>query len=835
MNTVANQAATGMRTLQLKIGGMSCSFCAHSIERALRREPGVAEVHVSLAHEEALVRYTPGLTDAGRIRSTLTDLGFTLGDPRREAAAEEQRAAIRREATDLALAASAALLLLAAMTAMWLGWWQMRDWHAWTAWGVATAVFAGNGRRILRMAWGAARRGIANQHVLLAVAALGAYLGGLLGTPLPGLAWYGFVGFPAVDFFGVVVLLTTYHLLSGWVSLRVRTKASASVRRLLALQPATATVLRDGVERVLPSAEVVVGDRVRVRPGERVAVDGAVVAGASAVDESLVTGEPLPSDKGPGSRVIGGSINQTGSLLVEATGVGEASFLNRVARQVEEAKAMKPGIVVLVDRVLRYYVPTVLTIALGALLFWGLLAPAGWSVEPPWVRAIYAAVTVLVMGYPCALGMATPLALIRGGGMAAERGILIRSGEAFQLLKDLTHVVLDKTGTVTEGRPRLVEVLPCAPFDRAEVLRLAAAAEAPSEHPLARAIVTAATAAGVTLPAYSEFRAVTGCGVTARVEGRRVTVGTARYVAGAGIPVAALAATLEAQQAAARTVVLLVVEQAVAGVIAIADTLKPEARATVGDLLAQGLALLLVSGDNRAATAAIAREVGIEQVHAEVLPDGKAAIVRDLQACGARVAMVGDGINDAPALMQADVGIAIGAGTDIAIESSDVVLIGRRLGAVPDALRIGASSYRKTVQNLWLAFLFNGVGVPLAASGVVHPSWAMLAMALSVSTVLLNSFGGRLLAPGRGRPSPPAAGAPEPRSTEALESVLIAVPGIHCPACLETIQAHLQQVPGVRSVGGDAGRKTVTVTRLPGTAEDATLRAAIRALGYRVA
>ncbi len=745
--------AAPVDTLQLKIGGMSCSFCANSIERALAREAGVAKVHVSLAHEEALVRFRPAETDATRIKRTLRDLGFTIRDPRRVRAFEEQAAEIRREAVDLAGAAAAAALLFIAMSAMWLELWQMRDWHAWAAWALATGVSGWNGRRIARMAWGAARRGIANQHVLLSIGVIGAYLGGVLGAPIPVLDWYGFVGFPAVDFFGVVVFLTAYHLLSGWVSLKVRTKASESVRKLLDMQPPTARVVRDGRELEVPIEAVVLADRVRIRPGERIPVDGRVLTGASAVDESIVTGESIPVEKSAGETVIGGAINQTGTLLVEVTRIGEQSFLNQVARQVEEAKAMKPGIVVAVDRVLKVYVPVVLAVALLALVFWG-LAPAAWTAGPGWVRAIYAAVTVLVMGYPCALGMATPLALIRGGGMAAERGILIRSGEAFQILTEISHVMLDKTGTLTEGKPELVDAIGLTDLDPAGLLCLAAAAEAPSEHPLGRAIVAAAERQGIDYPDCAEFRAMPGAGVRATVDGRRVLVGTAALLGTEGIDVEPSLAALAQQQDRGRTAVVLAVDGAVASVLALADAVKPDAAAAVAALGARGLAVSLVTGDNRTTAAAVASAVGIERVAAELTPGDKAARIRELQAGGARVAMVGDGINDAPALMQADVGVAIGGGADIAIESSDIVALGNRLGAVVDGFAIGAASYRKTVQNLILAFLFNGVGVPLAATGLVEPSWAMVAMALSISAVLANSFGARLLA----KPLRPPAG-----------------------------------------------------------------------------
>jgi len=814
-------------TLQLKIGGMSCSFCANSIEKALFKEPGVEEVHVSLAHEEALVRYRADRVTPTTIKETMRALGFIIRDPNKVGVFDEQQQAERDERRDLMIAATCAVTLLLAMASMWLDLWQMRNWHVWTAWAIASFVFLYNGRRIIRMAWGAARRGITNQHVLLSIGAIGAYIGGVLGAPLPFLDWYGFVGFPAVDFFGVVVFLTTYHLLSGYISMLVRTRASESVRKLLDMQPPTARVVRDGVEQEIDIEQVVVGDRVRIRPGEKVPVDGRVVEGESSIDESLVTGEPIPTEKRSGSEVIGGSINQTGTLLVEVLRIGDESFLRQVARHVEEAKAMKPGIIVLVDRVLKHYVPIVLGISLAALLFWG-FTPDAWSAEPHWVRAIYAAVTVLVMGYPCALGMATPLALIRGGGMAAERGILIRSGEAFQTLKDVTHVVLDKTGTITEGRPSVTEIEPLGAIDRDQLLRIAATIEGPSEHPLGRAIVAAATDEGVALGQCDDFRSVTGAGVEATVDGRKVLAGTRRFLDSQGIPTDAAAARLTRHEENAHTAILIAIDGAVVGIIAISDAIKADAAAAIAEMRARGLVPLLVTGDNRRTASAVARQVGIEQLQAEVLPQQKAAIVRELQAAGGRVAMVGDGINDAPALMQADVGIAIGAGTDIAIESSDVIIIGNRVGAILDARDIGAASYRKTVQNLWLAFTFNGIGVPLAFTGLVHPAWAMLAMAASVSTVLANSFGGRLLL----RPSTAPTAAVDPAD---LQQLSISVPGIHCHACVETIEAHLSTATGVVRVAGDARQKSVQVAYAADQVSADELRAQIKGLGYEVA
>jgi len=552
---------------------------------------------------------------------------------------------------------------------------------------------------------------------------------------------------------------------------------------------------------------------VRVWPGEQIPVDGEVVDGLSAVNESLVTGESLPSEKGIGDEVIGGSINGSGTLLVRVTRVGEESFLQRVARYVEEARAMKPGILQLVDRVLKVYVPVVLVFAAVALAIWtlGAYVIAG---EPNLTRALFAALAVLVMGYPCALGMATPLAMIRGGGLAAEKGILMRSGEAFQVFKDVSKVVLDKTGTITKGEPRVVEVISLKRTTRPEetatqtsdagyqdvekVLRLAASAESRSEHPLARAVVRHAESLGLALSDPEEFQAHPGFGVLAKVSGQTVLVGSLAYLQQKHVDLSQAASSATSMQERGQTVVGVAIEGELLGLIGITDTIKDDAAQAVARIREAGLEPIMITGDNARTARAVAAEVGITEVMAEVLPDEKAEQVRRLQRQGYRVAMVGDGINDAPALMQADVGIAIGAGTDIAIESSDIILVGDRLTGVVDAYYISRSSYRKTVQNLTLAFSFNGVGIPLAATGLLHPIWAMIAMAASVSAVLINSFAGRLL--------------PKTRTQVAeVKSITLQVPGIHCEGCLKRIKERLEKQPGVQSVSGDLTEKKVTV------------------------
>ena len=737
METVTQDTSLELRRLQLKIGGMSCSFCTESIRKALARAEGVHEVHVSLAHAEALLIYDPAKVTPEALKGTLHSLGFTIQDPRKTRAYEEQQEELARARSRLLQAVTLSGAALALMLAMRLGAAMVEPLSRWVLLADALLVVFGVGAPILSMAVAALRRGILNQHVLLELGAFAGLAGGLLGFVSP--------TFPAGDFLAVATFVTTYHLLSGYTSLWLRVRSSRAVQRLLDLQPAVARQVRpDGEEEEVPLEAVHLGDLVRVRPGERVPVDGEVVGGASSVDESIVTGESLPVEKGVGDEVTGGSLNQDGTLLVRVTRVGEASFLQQVARQIEEARAIKPGILHLTDAVLSVYVPAVLAFAALGLFLWT-LGRVAVGQPPDWPRAVYAMLAVLVMGYPCALGMAAPLAMIRGGGMAAERGILMRSSEAFELLKDVTHVVFDKTGTLTQGKPEVVGVRLVGSHRADEVCTAVASAEALSEHPLARAIVREADRRGVDLHQAKNFLAVPGRGVTARVAGRRILVGSPHFVASEGVDLAQMWTWIEAERSSGRTVVAAALAGEVAAVFSLADVPKEDAAETVRRLREAGLVPILLSGDDARTARGVAAQVGIETVVANLLPAEKAAQIRRLQEEGHRVAMVGDGINDAPALTQADVGIAIGAGTDIAIESSDVVLTGDRLGGVLDAYFIGRNSYRKTVQNLTLAFAFNGIGVPLAATGGVHPVWAMLAMVLSVSTVFLNSLGGSLL------------------------------------------------------------------------------------------
>ena len=773
----------GQARIRARIAGLHCSLCTGTIEKALGRMQGVQQVAVSLTHEQALIDYETAVITPEEILSALRDIGYDLYDPRKLRSFEDEEADLVLEGVRLlgAVTASlAAIALILTVSGLWsllvpgsvvalmvpvsyavlrpagqaralLGslavltpaallyagravGWIGEPGAGWLTGVLALVVVFAVAPHILRMAYQAARRGILNQHVLLEVGAFAGIAGGVIG--LSGV----FGDYPTASFFAVTVLVANYHIFSEWLSLLVKTRSSQSVKKLLDLQPDTARVVRGGAERDVAIAQVAAGDLVRVRPGERVPVDGEVREGFSVVDVSLVTGEPVPAEVGPGDEVVGGSINGAGSLLVAATRVGTESFLAQVVRHVEDARALKPGILHLVDRVLRVYTPTVLIVSGLALVGW---LAGSWALtgEPDVRRGVFAALGVLVMGYPCAVGIAAPLAIVRAAGEAADRGIIMRTGEAFQTFGQVSVVLLDKTGTLTEGRPDVRVIL--ALDDEENLLRLAAAAESSSEHPLARAIVAFAEIGGLILPTAQDFTSLTGLGVTARIEGRDILVGRPQLLTDRGVDLAPLTESIARLEQAGHTVVAVAVDQAALGVIALGDQLRTDAVEALVELTADGLTPVLVTGDNPRTAAIIADQLGIDDVRAGVLPEDKAAIVREFQTGGARVAMVGDGINDAPALMQADVGVAMGGGTDIAVESADVIIVRDDLGAVLGARNLSRSAYRRTRHNVSLAFTFNGIGIPLATTGLVRPVWAMIAMAASVAAIFVNSIGAR--------------------------------------------------------------------------------------------
>ncbi len=772
----------GRARIRARIGGLHCSLCTGTIEKALGRQPGVDKVAVSLTHEQALVEYDPKIAQPQALLQILRDIGYTIHDPNKLRPFEEEERELIREGRRFLVATSFSLLAIALITSptgpvsLFLpaiatvslvafvflvlrarGLWPaiavaaglgvltvallvlksqgaLAGVTPWLVGGLAIILVFGVARHILVMAVQALRRGILNQHVLLETGAFAGLAGGIIGLvrDVP--------GYPTAPFFAVAVMVATYHIFSEWLSLIVKTRSSQAVKRLLDLQPDTARVVGDGKEREVPVAEVALGDLVRVRPGERLPVDGEVTEGRSAVDQSLVTGEPMPVERQTGDTVIGGTINGNGTLLVRTTAVGAESFLQRVIHEVEDARALKPGLLHLVDRLLRVYTPTVLTIALVAFLGWAFL-PQMLGFAPDLQRAIFAGLSVLVMGYPCAVGISAPLSIVRGAGEAAEKGILMRTGEAFQGYRLVKQIAFDKTGTLTEGKPRIQE-MEVVSGENDTLLALAAAAEASSEHPLGEAIVEAAFEAGLTPPDVEGFEATPGRGVAARIAGADVLVGSPLFLVESDVEMAGQDERIGKLEAQGRTVIAVARDGQLLGMIAFGDAARADAADTIATLRKSGVRTVLITGDNQRTGERVARELGIDAVHAGVLPGEKADLIRKLQEKG-RTTMVGDGINDAPALMQADIGIAMGSGTDIAIDAADIIILNNRLSAVVEAREISRTGYRKMLQNVSLAFLFNGVGVPLAATGLVYPVWAMVAMAASVTTIFVNSLWGR--------------------------------------------------------------------------------------------
>jgi len=757
-------------------------LCTGTIEKALGKRPGVDKVSVSLTHEQALIEYDPKVARAEDLLQTLKDIGYTISDPNKLRPFEEEERALvyERRRFLIGLAASIASMGLvgypihspwfylcvfslvslvafsfvvlraygprwaisgtALLAAFGAGIYILKlrgtfgNTVPWLVGVLAVFLIFGVGRHIVHMAGAALQRGILNQHVLVEFGAFAGLIGGVIGLVLnPS-------NYPTEAFFAVAVMVLTYHIFSEWLSLIVKTRSSQAVKKLLDLEPDIVHVVKDGKELDVPFEAVRVGDLVRIRPGDRVAVDGVVESGESDVDESLVTGEPKLVEKLPGARTISGSLNGHGTLLVRVAVVGEESFLRQVIRSVEDARALKPGLLHLVDRVLRVYTPIVLLTAVGATIFW-LVGPLVIGGSPDLQRAVFAGLSVLVMGYPCAVGISAPLSIVRGAGEAAERGILMRTGEAFQALRRVHLVVFDKTGTLTEGHPALRQIIPLASSEQ-ELLGLAAAVEAGSEHPLARAVVEEAFNRGIRLSEVGGFQALPGKGVRARLGSIQLMVGSPVFLESERVSIEAQRYQIGELESQGQTVIGVAQDGLLVGLLTLGDALRPDAADTIRRLHELGIRTSLVTGDNEQAARHFAHAAGIEDVHARVLPAEKAALIRKLQA-SARVAMVGDGINDAPALMQADVGIAFGSGADIAIESADVIILNQRLAAVLGAYEISRYSYRKIVQNVVLAFTFNGLGIPLAATGLVHPIWGMVAMAASVTTIFINSLWGR--------------------------------------------------------------------------------------------
>jgi Cu+-exporting ATPase len=731
---------TAAPVLSLSIGGMRCAGCVKTVEDALRAVPGVTSADVSFASHIAVVT-GDALTDA--LVRAVHDAGYEaavlqgLEDPSAQEAEEENR--YRKLLIQAGVAALLGAPLMAGDFAGRLP--ELESPAGLIFWSVVSVltllVLWLAGGHFFRGAWSSLKQRQANMDTLIA-----------LGT---GAAWVystAVIGFSALlpptarhAYFEAAAVIIAFVNLGTALETRARGRTSSAIRQLIGLQPRTARVLRDGEERDVPIETVGLEETVRVRPGEKIAVDGVVIDGHSVVDESMLTGEPLPVGKRVGDEVVGGTLNQSGTLLYRATRIGRDTVLAQIVDCVRRAQGSKPAIARLVDQVSAVFVPAVVIVSVLTFLVWWAFGPA-----PSLGYAFATAMTVLVIACPCALGLATPISVMVAVGRAAQSGILIRQGDALQTAGKLTCVVLDKTGTVTQGRPAVGETGGGEGWSQTTVLQWAASLEAGSEHPLAAAIAGEARRLELPLLPVSDFAAVTGQGVRGMIEGKSVLLGGPALLAAHGIGWERFAGELNALVAQGQTPVLLAVEGTCAGWLSVTDPVKPDSRAAVEALHALGLKVLMVTGDHVATAHAIARAVGIEEVRAQVLPQHKAEIVREMQARGEKVGMVGDGINDAPALAQADVGLAIGTGTDIAIESADVVIMQGSLTKVAETVRLSRLTMRNMRQNLWGAFLYNTLSIPIAA-GVLYPFTGLLlnpmiagaAMALSSVTVVSNA------------------------------------------------------------------------------------------------
>ncbi|NLZ29152.1 MAG: copper-translocating P-type ATPase [Methanomicrobiales archaeon] len=722
----------------VRVGGMMCVSCARVIESSLTGLNGVYDVRVNLASETVEIAYDPALVTAPDIKGAIEDAGFQyLG--LMEEVSEDAEARMREEDLRdkfhrltaglvvsiplffymIAGAPGAAALPVSINLIMLI---------------ITAPVFVYVSAPIFRAASVALRNRALTMDVMYAMGIGVAYTASILGT-------FEIVLTPAFNFYDTAVMLAAFLTLGRYLEARAKGRTSDAIKNLIGLRPKTATVLREEREVEVPIEDVVVGDILLIRPGEKVPVDGVVVGGESSVDESMITGEAIPVDKREGDEVVGGTLNVNGVLRVRAEKIGRDMVLSQIIRLVRDAHSSKPPVERIADVAVAYFIPVVLIIATAAFLIWYVALGA------PLLFALTVLISVLVVACPCALGLATPTAVTVGIGRGAEFGVLIRNGEALEISENLTTVIFDKTGTLTRGRPDVTDIVA---FEMSEdhVLAIAAAVERNSEHPLAAAVVRRAESAGIPIPGSDRFVAYGGRGVSAMVEGEEVLIGNQPFIEERGITVPREAEVrIAALQDGGKTAVLVAASGRFAGILAVADTLKPMAKAAVADLKRMGLAVTMITGDNERTANAIAREVGIEDVHAGVLPQDKAREVRNLQERGEVVAFVGDGINDAPALAQADVGIAIGSGTDVAIESGDIVLIRDDLTDAVAAIELSRKVMTRIKQNLFWAFAYNSALIPLAA-GILYPSFgitfrpelAALAMALSSVTVVSLSL-----------------------------------------------------------------------------------------------
>jgi Cu+-exporting ATPase len=791
MSTLTMTEPAAGEKITIPVSGMTCAGCQAGVQKALQRTPGVLDANVNLMTASAAVTFDPKATSPAALVDAIRETGYgaELPHPERTAfdeqtardrAQDEEFRAMRGKALVSLVAGALAMILsmplMAAgahslaghggpvadpfmrwvMTSMSPALERLAPWLygldpgvlSWLLLAVTAGVMAWAGRHFYTRAWASFRHHAADMNTLIAVGTGAAFLYSLIATAAPG--FFLRRGLAPDVYYEAVILILALILTGNALEARAKSRTAGALRALISLQPKTARVLRDGKETDLPLAEVRSGDTVLVRPGEQVPVDGEVLSGASAVDESMLTGEPMPVEKGPGDRVIGGTINRTGAFRYRATTLGADSVLARIVQLMRDAQGSRAPIQKLADRISAVFVPVVLSLAVATFVAWFVAVPPDGA---PLVRAFAAAVAVLIIACPCAMGLAVPTAVMVATGRGAELGLLIKGGEALQRAGDVTTVVLDKTGTVTAGRPAVTDVVlaPGSPRSADDLLRLTASLETSSEHPLADAIVRHAREdRGLALDPVDGFQSMTGRGAIGMVAGSALAVGNETLMNEYAVHVDPLREAAERLAGEGKTAVYVSIDGALAGLLAVADPVKPTSRAAVERMKKMGLDVVLLTGDERRTAEAVARQVGIERVVAGVLPEGKVAEVQRLQKAGAVVAMVGDGINDAPALAQADVGIAMRSGTsgtDIAVEASDVALMRDDLAGAAAAIALSRRTMRITKQNLFWAFVYNVVSIPIAA-GVLYPAFGLLlspilasaAMAFSSVSVVTNSL-----------------------------------------------------------------------------------------------
>ncbi|MEO9886039.1 MAG: heavy metal translocating P-type ATPase [Balneola sp.] len=760
----------GYAKLRLGIRGMHCNSCVSQIERELSKTSGVLSASIDLGTEVALIKYLPAKTDLSSIKNIIERLGYKTFDSstlskssetgesenkgKNKAGAENDSVDENQQAREKEYKSLLYKFIFAAVISVPVMIFSYPDflrlpeqfqrgtdllYWTWFSMGVVTLpVMFWAGSHFYTGAWSAFKNRSANMHTLIAVGITAAWLYSTIAVLFPEIFPTQALAEVFYDVTAVVVALVNLGLA---LEIKAKGRSSEAIKKLMGLQAKTARVVRNGKEIDIPVEEVVLDDIILVRPGEKIPVDGAIVEGSSAVDESMITGESIPTEKHIGDEVIGATINKTGSFKFKATKVGKDTALAQIVQMVEDAQSSKPPIQKIVDKVSGYFVPSVIILAILSFMVWYIIGPA-----PALIYALVVAVTVLIIACPCALGLATPISLMVGIGKGAENGILIRSGEALETAQKLDTIVLDKTGTITEGQPSLTDIIAINGFKEDDILNLSASVERASEHPLGEAIIKGAEDKGITLFEPNNFNAVPGHGVEAEVDGRKIMLGNIKMMRDNSIDVEDLENKSLKLADEGKTPMFVTVDGIAAGIVAVADTVKSDSKDAIAQLKKMGLEVVMITGDNLRTANAIAKQVGVDRVLAEVLPEDKAMNVQKLQSEGKIVAMVGDGINDAPALAQADIGLAIGTGTDVAIEASDITLIKGSLKGVVLAIQLSKATMRNIKQNLVGAFAYNTAGLPVAA-GLLYPLFGILlspllaaaAMAFSSVTVVTNA------------------------------------------------------------------------------------------------